>query len=66
MPRKIYEEWITFRAFNIPGNEDCQAGIFRCGHCEADMQITLPMGINDLWALASAFGNIHKKCEESE
>ncbi len=68
MPRKIYESWITIRAFSLPGEKAnaCQAAILNCGNCHQDMQVMLPMEINNLWALSSAFGNIHNQCEEED
>jgi hypothetical protein len=66
MPRKIYEPWITIRAFNLPDQDSCQAAVLRCGHCERDMQIMLPDELNNLWAMSSAFGNIHNKCKSED
>jgi hypothetical protein len=64
MPRRIYGDWITVRVVALPN--DVQAGILNCGHCGHDMQVQFPIEINNLWALSSAFGNIHNSCEEPE
>lgn len=66
MPRKIYEPWITIRAFSLADQSPCQAAILNCGNCGRDMQVMLPEELNNLWALSSTFGNIHNKCDEKE
>jgi hypothetical protein len=66
MPRKVYEPWITIRAFNLTDQQSCQAAILNCANCGKDMQIMIPDELNNLWAMSSAFGTIHNKCEAKE
>jgi hypothetical protein len=68
MARTYYENWITMRAFTLPTQKGraCQAAIIRCDRCATDMQVMLPMCINDLFALITPFGLIHNRCEYEE
>ena len=63
MPRKIYGEWITIRAIDLSVGDVDKAGILNCSRCGQDMQIMLPMELNNLWRLAGPFGSIHNECE---